>query len=181
VATSQAAAPEGWEDFDFGALSGAAPRRWERYVLPAEEFLALSKGGASQLSLDPGMARVVDELKPSDLTENVLVLGDPSGFPNVNVQPCSQGMKAVSAQDGEQFAKVYEEELGLKAEVVGDVAAQGGRFAIFKVGAFGEYDTYQALIGRKACASIATLTTAKGDTAPMDDFRAILGLLKIAD
>ncbi|MBE0609048.1 MAG: hypothetical protein IH609_06695 [Dehalococcoidia bacterium] len=179
--SSEATAPEGWEEFDYGAISGAAPPGWDTHVYSADEFVELSKQGLSGVPLNPSMAKVADELKASDLTENVLWLGHPNGFPNVNVQPCYPGGKAVATRDAEQFVKVYEEELGLKAEVVGEVAAQGGQFAIFKVGAFGEFDTYQALIGRKACASIATLATEKGDTAPMDDFEAILGLLKIAD
>lgn len=39
----EAEVPGGWERFDNGAISGAAPSDWNHYILESDEFLSLAK------------------------------------------------------------------------------------------------------------------------------------------
>ena len=50
--------PSGWEKFDFGALSGAAPGGWEASMLNSEEFLELARAGLSKLESGARFGRV---------------------------------------------------------------------------------------------------------------------------
>ncbi len=173
--------PSGWETFDFGAISGAAPDGWEASLLTSEEFLELARAGLSGSNAAPDSIEFLETLDSEDLSKVVLLLTTDEGYPNINVQPCYPAQSLVDTKNADSQAAAYAKAIGLDVEVVGDVEIDGKDFALLKADYYDELDTIQAFYGTSDCVNIATLTGQPADDALIDDFKQMLQLLEIEE
>jgi hypothetical protein len=163
-------------------MSGAVPWGWRTYLLDADEFLSLSRRGLTSTVLDGELRKHYEGLEAADVAKTALVaLGDESGFPSINVQPCFPGAPVGLAENGVELAEQLGRAAGVTIHFADSVEIGQRRFALLKLELSPQFDVYEAFVGDESCVSVIALGTVLGDRRSLPDFKMFLALLRVEE
>lgn len=167
--------PSGWEAFEFGDLSGAAPRPWTVQLVTTKEFQDAATAGLSQLPMTEEERNLVRGVDYELLGDTALVLRSPLVLPSLVLFPCVRGQGPLTPGSAQAFA----ESEGLNAAVVGEADYEGEMFAIVKFKVSPPVDIYVTAVGTSPCTSIVYYYAEPGDQRAVNDMREMLSYMHV--